>query len=139
LDLADIAREARAERCRVVYLCSPNTPTGTRHPALDLAAWAAAHPELTLVLDQSFVSLSDSPEDAAVPMPSNVTRVRSLTKDHGTPGARVGYLLASPALCRSGEHGRPQWTTSAFAQAAAIASVERGSLRRSRRTRRRRW
>jgi histidinol-phosphate/aromatic aminotransferase/cobyric acid decarboxylase-like protein len=124
IDLRAIADRARVTGSRVVYLCSPNTPTGSSIAATKISAWAEAHPELTLVLDQSFLSLSDCADDGAVAMPDNVARVRSLTKDHGIPGVRVGYLLGAPALSRAVELGRPQWTTSAFAQAAAIAACE---------------
>jgi histidinol-phosphate/aromatic aminotransferase/cobyric acid decarboxylase-like protein len=122
VDLGALSECLRTARARVVYLCSPNTPTGTALPAAGVADWAARHPELWLVLDQSFLSLSERFMDAAVAMPSNVVRVRSLTKDHGIPGVRVGYLIAAPELCRAVENNRPQWSTSAFAQAAAIAA-----------------
>jgi histidinol-phosphate/aromatic aminotransferase/cobyric acid decarboxylase-like protein len=124
IDLRAVADRARITDSRVVYLCAPNTPTGSAIAAAKISAWAEAHPRLTLVLDQSFLSLSTCADDCTVPMPDNVARVRSLTKDHGIPGVRVGYLLANPALCRAVELGRPQWTTSAFAQAATIAACE---------------
>ncbi len=122
VDLDALGDRTRAERVQVLYLCSPNTPTGTALPAADVAAWAARHPDLWIVLDQSFLSLSERFADAAVAMPPNVVRVRSLTKDHGIPGVRVGYLIAAPELCGAVENNRPHWSTSAFAQAAAIAA-----------------
>lgn len=124
LDLEGIGRRARDVGASVVYLCCPNTPTGSARSALDIQAWATAHPDLMIVLDQSFLSLSERYADAAVAMPENVARVRSLTKDHGIPGVRVGYLLAGAELCQTVEASRPAWTTSAFAQAAAIACSE---------------
>lgn len=105
---------------RAVYLCSPNTPTGTALPASEIADWAARQPS-TIVLDQSFLSLSERWQDAALKLPRNVVAVRSLTKDHGIPGVRLGYLIGSPELCALLERSRPAWSTSALAQAAAIA------------------
>jgi len=122
VDLDALSECVRSEQACVMYLCSPNTPTGTALPAAEVATWAARHPALWVVLDQSFLSLSERFADAAVAMPNNVVRVRSLTKDHGIPGVRVGYLIAAPELCRAVENNRPQWSTSAFAQAAAIAA-----------------
>jgi len=106
---------------RAVYLCSPNTPTGTALPTSEIAEWAARR-ESTVVLDQSFLSLSERWQDAALTLPRNVVAVRSLTKDHGIPGVRLGYLIASRELCATIERSRPAWSTSALAQAAAIAS-----------------
>ncbi len=135
VDLDAVAERARAGAVRVVYLCSPNTPTGSALPANEIRAWAGSHPELEIILDQSFLSLSERFEDAGVAMPRNVISVRSLTKDHGIPGVRVGYLIATPELCEALEANRPAWTTSAFAQAATIASTKCGDFVRESRER----
>jgi histidinol-phosphate/aromatic aminotransferase/cobyric acid decarboxylase-like protein len=57
-----------------------------------------------------------------------VVCVRSLTKDLAIPGVRVGYLIAAPALVARIERARPAWTTSAAAQAAAIAASTAGAF-----------
>jgi histidinol-phosphate/aromatic aminotransferase/cobyric acid decarboxylase-like protein len=133
VDLTAVGELARSSAASVIYLCSPNTPTGSAPSARDLEAFAEAHPDQHIVLDQSFLSSSERHADASRRLPANVACVRSLTKDHGIPGVRVGYLLARPELCRSIEAGRPAWTTSAFAQAAVIASVSaRDFVRESR-------
>jgi histidinol-phosphate/aromatic aminotransferase/cobyric acid decarboxylase-like protein len=118
---------------KVVYLCLPNTPTGVVLPAVDVAAWAEAHPQTVVILDQSFLSLCDRFEDACVSMPPNVVRVRSLTKDHAIPGVRVGYIIATPKIVARVEEQRPAWSTSSIAQAAAlVACRERRFLEESR-------
>jgi histidinol-phosphate/aromatic aminotransferase/cobyric acid decarboxylase-like protein len=135
IDLHALSEQARRESAPVVYLCSPNTPTGTALGALEISHWASAHPELTVVLDQSFLSLSECWADAEVRMPQNVICVRSLTKDHGIPGVRVGYMIARPELCRAAESCRPAWSTSAFAQVAALACAGSASFVRESRER----
>lgn len=128
LDMEQLSRHVRERRPAVVYLCSPNTPTGSALPAAELYAWAQRHTELTLILDQSFLSLSERWQDAALPLPANVVAVRSLTKDHGVPGLRLGYALAPAPLCGQLEASRPAWSTSAFAQAAALACCRAGDF-----------
>jgi histidinol-phosphate/aromatic aminotransferase/cobyric acid decarboxylase-like protein len=122
LDLDAIGRRADEEQAGIVYLCTPNTPTGSTLSAVDVASWAEARPARLVVLDQSFLSLSDGWRDASVDMPPNVIRVRSLTKEHAIPGIRVGYLLGRAELVAALEEQRPAWMTSAPAQAAAIAA-----------------
>jgi histidinol-phosphate/aromatic aminotransferase/cobyric acid decarboxylase-like protein len=124
IDLARVSELLGSSGAQVVYLCSPNTPTGVVVPAAEIAEFARAQPRVSVILDQSFLSLSELHHEAAVPLPANVVVVRSLTKDQGIPGVRVGYLVAAPELCRAIEHGRAAWTTSAFAQAAVLASCE---------------
>lgn len=121
LDLDQLSAHVKQRRPAALYLCSPNTPTGTALPAGELYRWAERHAELTLVLDQSFLSLSERWQDALLPLPGNVVAVRSLTKDHGVPGLRLGYALGPAPLCQRLEASRPAWTTSAFAQVAALA------------------
>jgi len=120
-DLDALSACAQQQPPHAVYLCSPNTPTGTALPAQEIADWAARHPASTVVLDQSFLSLSERWRDAELALPDNVVAVRSLTKDHGIPGVRLGYLIASAELCQAVETARPAWSTSALAQAAALA------------------
>lgn len=124
LDLEAIARRARDQRASIVYLCTPNTPTGATLAAHDVACFAEEHAARVVVLDQSFLSLSDRASDAAVSMPPNVVRVRSLTKEHAIPGVRVGYLLGRAELVAALEQQRPAWMTGAAAQAAAIAACD---------------
>ncbi|HMI92806.1 MAG TPA: aminotransferase class I/II-fold pyridoxal phosphate-dependent enzyme [Polyangiales bacterium] len=125
-----IAVRAAAERAgaRAIYLCAPNTPTGTAVPAAEIAAVAASLPEVSWIVDQSFLSLSERFADAAVAQPSNVLRVCSLTKDHAIPGLRVGYAIGNPALLQRMEAERFAWCTSAPAQAAAEAAATAGSF-----------
>jgi histidinol-phosphate aminotransferase len=128
VDLAAVSDLIDACRARLAYVCMPGTPTGAAVPAAGLAALAAAHPATTIVVDQSFLSLSARHADADVRMPDNAICVRSLTKDHAIPGVRVGYALGSAALIARVEHGRAAWTTGAAAQAAAIAACATGSF-----------
>ena len=122
VDLDAVAALARAQRATVLYLCAPNNPTGAPVRARALRDFAAALPEVTIVLDQAFLSLSEHAADAAVDPPDNVVRVRSLTKEHAIPGVRIGYLIATRALAAAVESARPAWTTGAAAQAAALAA-----------------
>ncbi len=114
---------AAAPKPRAIYLCNPNNPTGRAVPADAVHALAARHPDVTLVLDQAFLSLSERHAEAAHVYPANVVCVRSLTKDHALAGLRVGYLVADAALCAHLEASRPPWTASGLAQAAAIATL----------------
>ncbi|HEY0478309.1 MAG TPA: aminotransferase class I/II-fold pyridoxal phosphate-dependent enzyme [Kofleriaceae bacterium] len=128
VDLGAVGRLIGETSAAVAYLCAPGTPTGAATPAAALAALAAAHPGTCFVVDQSFLSLSERFADAAVAQPANVACVRSLTKDLGIPGIRVGYVVAAPALVARIEQARPAWTTSAAAQAAAVAACTAGAF-----------
>lgn len=121
-DLAALREHVREHAIDVLYLCSPNTPTGASVAPADAARFAADHPRLVMVLDEAFLSLSERATEPPVTMPPNVIRVRSLTKDHAIPGVRVGFTMAAPVVAARLEAGRPAWTTSSMAQAAVVAA-----------------
>lgn len=112
----------------IVYLCNPNNPTGSLVPTETIGAIAGRFPRVRFVIDEAFLALSDRPEEARVPLPESVVRVRSLTKEHAIPGLRIGFLVAPVELARRVERLRASWSTSAFAQTAAIVSVEEGEF-----------
>ena len=128
VDLAAVARRAERARAAVIYASAPTTPAGVAVPLAAIADLARRLPEVLVLLDESFLSLSDQSAEAALPMPANVLRLRSMTKEHAIPGLRAGYLLAPPALARAVEAGRPAWSTSGVAQAAAMAALAAGDF-----------
>jgi histidinol-phosphate/aromatic aminotransferase/cobyric acid decarboxylase-like protein len=123
VDLEAVSEAVGRVGAGAVHLSAPTSPAGLPVPAADVDRLARAHPRVLFVLDESFLSLSDRHADAEVPLPANVARVRSLTKEHAIPGLRAGYLLADAGLVAALEAARPAWSTSAPAQAAALAAV----------------
>ncbi len=123
IDLDEVSREIARAEAAAVLLAAPTSPIGAATPAAGTAELARRHPGVLVILDESFLSLSDRHADADLPLPANVARVRSLTKEHAIPGLRAGYLLADPRLVSELEAARPAWPTSAPAQAAALAAL----------------
>jgi histidinol-phosphate/aromatic aminotransferase/cobyric acid decarboxylase-like protein len=118
-----LVEAVRARRARLVYLCAPNNPTGLAWPIAALAEVIGGCPDALFVVDQSFLSLSEQAGDAALALPANAVRVRSLTKDHAIPGTRVGAAIATRAFAEVIERSRPAWSTGAATQAAAVAAA----------------
>lgn len=115
------------ERLRpaVAFLCNPNNPTGVyldRSAVQELSA--ALGPQGLLVLDISYAPLADRGWDALSLLDcGNVALLRSMTKDHGLAGARLGYLCAKLSVIEQAERLQPSWSVSAVAQDAGIAAL----------------
>jgi histidinol-phosphate/aromatic aminotransferase/cobyric acid decarboxylase-like protein len=124
VDLGAVIAEARPVNPRLLYLCSPNNPTGTHVAPEVVAELAAALPGATVVLDQAFLSLSPSWRERGAELPPSVVCLRSMTKDHAIPGLRLGYLLATPQIAAAVEAQRPPWTVSGPAQSAGLAALD---------------
>jgi histidinol-phosphate/aromatic aminotransferase/cobyric acid decarboxylase-like protein len=122
-DLAAVGREIDRAHPTVVALCAPTSPSGAAVPHDAVLRLAFDHPGVTFLLDESFLSLSDGHADLDEPLPDNVVRILSMTKDHALPGLRLGYLLAPPELVAAVDGVRQAWPTGTLAQAAALAAL----------------
>jgi histidinol-phosphate aminotransferase len=127
-DLAAMAA-AVTPNTRLVLVCNPNNPTGTVSRRAELDAFLDAVPETTLVvLDEAyreFVTDPDVPDGLAVygDRP-NVVVLRTLSKAWGLAGARVGFLVAAPQVADIVRKVLTPFSTSALAQAAALAALD---------------
>jgi histidinol-phosphate aminotransferase len=128
VDLEAVEQLMRSGEVRVVYLCSPGTPTGSHVPVEQFSGLAQRHSNVTFVLDQAFLSLSEHAVEENEAVPANVVRVRSLTKDHAIAGIRLGYVLATRELAERLEAARPPWSTSSIAQAAGLTALAAGAF-----------
>jgi histidinol-phosphate aminotransferase len=85
---------------KLVFLCSPNNPTGqllARDAVVRVTRELAGR--AVIVVDEAYIEFSGQPslvpEIAALP---NLVVLRTLSKAHGLAGARVGSTIACPAI-----------------------------------------
>jgi len=124
-------REHCDERVKLVFLCSPNNPTGNRLATVEIAALARAlEGRALVVVDEAYVEFSAQPslreELEALP---GLVLLRTLSKAYGLAGARCGALLARPevvALLRKviQPYAITQLTIEAVFQALEPAALE---------------
>jgi histidinol-phosphate aminotransferase len=99
-DLAAIRDLATARRAKLVFLCSPGNPTGELVTLSAVRALAQALAGRALVVvDEAYIEYADAPSAATlIDEYPNVAVLRTLSKLHALAGARIGCLLADPAL-----------------------------------------
>jgi histidinol-phosphate aminotransferase len=89
-----------AKKSDLVYICSPNNPTGNqidRKTALDIID--SLKGKLVLV-DEAYVDFADYSLSADATGRDNVVVLRTLSKAFGLAGARVGYMVANEKFVR---------------------------------------
>ena len=89
-----------AKKSDLVYLCSPNNPTGNqlgRETAIDIID--SLEGKLVLV-DEAYVDFADYSLSADATKRDNVVVLRTLSKAFGLAGARVGYMVAGEKFVR---------------------------------------
>jgi histidinol-phosphate/aromatic aminotransferase/cobyric acid decarboxylase-like protein len=115
--------EAAAAGPDLLLLGNPANPSGAALPAERLAAACAAHTSTLFLVDEAFAAFAPagvSLVEGRVP-PDNAVVVRSLTKELGMPGLRMGYLVAAPGRACRLRAMLPAWPLSSPALAAAAA------------------
>lgn len=127
-----------AQRPEVLFLCSPNNPTGRLiPPALLEELLALCHRQGTrLFLDECFLDLTED----GISMKGRLSDYRELlilkafTKSYAMAGVRLGYCLcADGALLSRMAAATQPWNVSVLAQAAGVAALrEQAFMDRSR-------
>lgn len=128
IDLAAAEQAISENRPDVVFITTPNNPTGNAVPpetvlALYEAA-QAAKPSL-VVVDEAYVEFSHG--DSLLPLIEgrpNLVVSRTMSKAFGAAGLRLGYLAAHPAVVDAVQLVRLPYHLSAVTQATALAALE---------------
>ncbi|MFJ8232040.1 histidinol-phosphate transaminase [Streptomyces sp. NPDC094448] len=128
VDPAAAARAIAEHRPEVVFITSPNNPTGTAVDAETVQALyeaaQAARPSL-VVVDEAYVEFSHRP--SLLPLIEgrpNLVVSRTMSKAFGAAGLRLGYLAADPAVVDAVQLVRLPYHLSAVTQATALAALE---------------
>jgi len=123
---ADRAVAAIAEsRPDLVFLTSPNNPTGTAMPLAVIEAVAAAAPGMVIV-DEAYAEFARDPAATALALLPRYPRMvvlRTMSKAFALAGARVGYLAAAPPVVAGVQLVRLPYHLSALTQAAARVAL----------------
>lgn len=109
---------------RVIYLCSPNNPTGavvSRKIIADLL-WATTDDQVVIV-DEAYAEFAGESVTDMVRGSNRLVVTRTMSKAFGLAGLRVGYGLACPELVATIEASRGPYKVGAIAERAAVAAL----------------
>ena len=110
----------------MAFLCNPNNPTGVYLEADEVEACARAVGDTGLmVVDEAYASFVEERRDPTHLLGlGNVVLVRSMTKDHGLTGLRLGYMLGPAPVLDRARRFQYTWSVNAVAQAAGVAALD---------------
>jgi histidinol-phosphate aminotransferase len=84
-----------AKRSDLIYICSPNNPTGNQLDRQEMIEVLDSLEDRLVLIDEAYADFADySLSDEAIKR-NNVIVVRTLSKAFGLAGARVGYILSN--------------------------------------------
>ena len=110
------------ERTKILFLASPNNPTGNE--LSEAEARRLLEMDMVLVVDETYFEFSGNSLAHLVPEYENLVILRSMSKWAGLAGLRIGYMIASPEIVRHLIDIKQPYSVSAAAEAALITSLE---------------
>ncbi|MBM3238917.1 threonine-phosphate decarboxylase [Candidatus Poribacteria bacterium] len=113
---------ADAIEAEILFICSPNNPTGQLFPKSQIVALTTTLKKTLIVVDEAFLDFTDEPHhnsvcEEVINLP-NLIVLRSMTKLFAIPGLRLGYLVAHQNLVEYLNQYKEPWTVNIFAQIA---------------------
>jgi histidinol-phosphate aminotransferase len=120
---------------KLVFLCSPNNPTGSLVPARTVDRLCRAlHGRSVVVVDEAYVEFCGTSGCAGLLAEhANLVLLRTLSKAWGLAGARIGALLADPELVAILRALAPPYPLPSLATEAALRRLAPGELAAARR------
>ena len=125
LDVEAAIAALRRQQPDVVFVTSPNNPTGQSIPPADLRRLLEAMTGGVLIVDEAYGEFSSHPSAVALldEYPSRLIVSRTMSKAFAFAGGRLGYLVAAPAVIDAVLLVRLPYHLSALTQAAARAAL----------------
>jgi histidinol-phosphate aminotransferase len=126
----DVVEQVRRHQPDVVFLCSPNNPTGTALP-LDVVSAVLDEAPGMVVVDEAYAEFRRPGTPSALellPGRQRLVVTRTMSKAFALAGVRLGYLAADPAVVDAVQLVRLPYHLSSLTQAAAQAALAHAEL-----------
>jgi histidinol-phosphate aminotransferase len=125
----DAMTAAVGPRTRLVFVCSPNNPTGTTVTRAELERLLAAVPQdVVVALDEAYHEYVTDPDVVdgldLIDAHPNLVVLRTFSKAYRLAALRVGYAIGSPEVATALRKVSSPFSVSTLAQAAAIAALD---------------
>jgi len=122
VDVEAVAAAVGAHRAKLVFLTSPNNPSGHWFP--DRALERVLALPAVVVLDEAYVEFADHPSRAARVLDhDNLVVLRTFSKAAGIAGLRLGYGIFPPWLMQALLKFKQPYNVNVAASVAGLASL----------------
>jgi histidinol-phosphate aminotransferase len=125
-DMGEFLGLVRKQKPRAVFICNPNNPSGRYVSRHDIELILDNLEEGLLILDEAYLAFTRETWDSLdLTSRGNAVVLRSMTKDYGLPGLRLGYAVAGREIIDCLRPALPPWNVNTVAQKVGIAVLER--------------
>lgn len=121
--------DAITDKTSVIFICTPNNPTGPIVRQDDVDRFLERVPsDVLVVIDEAYIEFNRDPEAVkglhTYRTHSNVGVLRTFSKAYGLAGLRVGYFVGPENIAEAVRKTAVPFGVSSIAQAAAVASLK---------------
>jgi histidinol-phosphate aminotransferase len=111
-------------RTRMIFLNTPNNPTGQLIAPADLRRIAEAAPHAVVLIDEAYIEFGGTTFLPDLPRYPNVLVGRTFSKAYGLAGMRVGILIGQPQSLEAVRAVTLPFNINGVAMAATMAALE---------------
>ena len=119
LDVSSIF-DAVTDKTKMMFLCSPNNPTGTLIDKEVLVEIASKNPEILIVIDEAYFEYSEVTNKDLINEFDNIFIIRTMSKVLGLAGMRIGYGLACEEIIEYMHRIKPVFSLTRLSFVAAL-------------------
>lgn len=115
-------------KCKLIWICNPNNPTGSVIDPKELEVFLDKLPEHTfVVLDEAYAEFAPAavlPDTIRyIKEHKNILCVRTFSKYYGLAGGRIGYVIADPQIIQYYDTVSEPFNANRIGLAGAVATI----------------
>ena len=112
--------DAVTDKTKMMFLCSPNNPTGTLIDKEVLMDIASKNPDVLIVIDEAYFEYSEVTNKDLINDFDNIFIIRTMSKVLGLAGMRIGYGLACAEIIEYMHRIKPVFSLTRLSFVAAL-------------------
>ncbi len=115
----------RDKNLKLIFICSPNNPTGNSMNSADVE-YILANFNGIVVIDEAYIDFSNKPSYLKLGYRySNLILMQTFSKAYGLAGIRIGMAFSDPEILQYFNKMKPPYNISTINQRAALAKLKK--------------
>ncbi len=111
------------EKTKMIFLCTPNNPTGTLISQKDISRIAEINEDILIVVDEAYFEYAEVTNKDLIDKYPNIFIIRTMSKVMGLAGMRVGFGLSSPEIIEYIFRIKPVFSLTRLSYIAALTTL----------------
>ncbi|MGB9937606.1 MAG: histidinol-phosphate transaminase [Methanobacterium sp.] len=119
----DSVLDAITDKTKIIFLCTPNNPTGGLIDKKDIER-VLGSTDVLVVVDEAYIEFAEMDNVDLLDKYDNLLILRTFSKVFGLAGMRVGYAISNEESIEYMHRVKPVFSLTKLAHAAALATLD---------------